>query len=55
MSRVGQRVRIGLMKWDDFVATGRVGDDAIGTADLVGKLGDSVLVGVALYLNSNQD
>ena len=35
MAGVGERVRIGLMERDYFVAAGRVGDDPIGSADLI--------------------
>ncbi len=55
MTRVGERVRIGQVEWNDLAATSRVGDDAEGATDLVRELGDTVEFGVALDLNANKD
>ena len=43
-----------MMDWRDFVAAGRMGDDTIGTMDLVGELGNTVLVCIALDLNAEE-
>lgn len=42
------------MEGHNFVAAGRMGDDTIWATNLVGKLGNAVLICIALDLDANQ-
>jgi hypothetical protein len=54
MAGVREWIRIGLVKRDDFVATGRMGDDTEGATDLVREFGDATEFCIALNLDTNE-
>jgi hypothetical protein len=55
VARIRQGIGVGLVQRDDSVTASGVRDDTERATDLVGELGDTVEVSVALNLDTNKD